>query len=58
MKNSTTILKFEDKGLQQLVSDRTIELAKLAGRLPHEIRQVDYEQAKREIDPNHSQYAM
>ena len=28
---------------------RTRELAALAGRLPHEITQADYEQAKREV---------
>lgn len=28
---------------------RTIELARLAGRKAHQIRQADYEQAKREI---------
>lgn len=33
----------------QRVSDRTLELAKLAGRPPHQIRQADYERAKREI---------
>lgn len=31
------------------VSNRTLELAQLAGRAPHEIRQADYERAKREI---------
>ena len=31
------------------VSDRTLELAKLAGRAPHQISQLDYERAKREI---------
>lgn len=31
------------------VSDRTLELAQLAGRAPHELRQADYERAKREI---------
>jgi hypothetical protein len=31
------------------VSDRTLELAQLAGRAPHEIRQADYERAKREM---------
>ena len=34
------------------VSDRTLELAQLAGRAPHEIRQADYERAKREITGN------
>lgn len=33
----------------QRVSDRTLELAMLAGRAPHQIRQADYERAKREI---------
>ena len=31
------------------VSDRTLELAKLAGRAPHQISRFDYERAKREI---------
>lgn len=34
------------------VSDRTLELAQLAGRAPHELRQADYERAKREIAGN------
>ena len=33
----------------QRVSDRTLELAQLAGRAPHELRRADYERAKREI---------
>lgn len=37
------------RDVQRLVSDRTLELAKLAGRAPHQIRQADYERAKREI---------
>ncbi len=32
-----------------MVHDRTIELALLAGRNSHQIRQVDYERAKREL---------
>lgn len=38
---------YED--VMQRVSDRTLELAQLAGRAPHELRQSDYERAKREI---------
>ena len=34
---------------RQMVYTRTIELAILAGRASHEIRQLDYEQAKREL---------
>ena len=34
---------------RQMVYARTIELACLAGRSSHEIRQFDYEQAKREL---------
>lgn len=43
---------YEDN--MQRVSDRTLELAQLAGRAPHELRQADYERAKREIasDPS------
>ena len=44
---------YED--LQQRVSMRTLELAKLAGRAPHEIKQADYEQAKREMQSDPSQ---
>jgi len=32
-----------------MVYARTIELASLAGRASHEIKQFDYEQAKREL---------
>ncbi len=42
--------KYQD--LQQRVSKRTVELAKLAGRAAHQIKQADYEQAKREIRAN------
>jgi len=34
---------------RQMVYARTIELATLAGRASHEIKQCDYEQAKREL---------
>jgi len=34
---------------REMVYTRTIELASLAGRASHEIRQFDYEQAKREL---------
>ena len=34
---------------RQMVYVRTIELATLAGRASHEIKQSDYEQAKREL---------
>lgn len=44
--------------MQQRVSNRTIELAKLAGRAPHQIKQSDYEQAKRENRPQLMQRAM
>ena len=32
-----------------MVHDRTLELALLDGRSSHQIRQVDYERAKREL---------
>ena len=44
-----TAFRPEIRDIQRLVSDRTLELAKLAGRAPHQIRQADYERAKREI---------
>lgn len=34
---------------RQMVHDRTLELAMLDGRYGHQIKQVDYEQAKREL---------
>ena len=34
---------------RQMVHDRTQELALIDGRNPHQILQVDYERAKREI---------
>jgi methyl coenzyme M reductase gamma subunit len=34
---------------REMVYSRTIELASLAGRASYEIRQHDYEQAKREL---------
>ena len=34
---------------RQMVYARTIELASLAGRASYEIKQFDYEQAKREL---------
>jgi hypothetical protein len=54
--NDPLIVSEQDhEDLQQRVSMRTLELAKLAGRSPHEIKQVDYEQAKREIRSDTSQ---
>lgn len=34
---------------REMVRCRTLELAAIAGRAPHQIKQVDYEQAKREL---------
>lgn len=34
---------------REMVRSRTIELASIAGRGPHQIKQADYEQAKREL---------
>lgn len=34
---------------RDMVSSRTLELASIAGREAHQIRQADYEQAKREV---------
>lgn len=34
---------------RQMVHDRTLELALINGRSSHQIKQVDYEQAKREL---------
>lgn len=34
---------------RQMVHDRTLELALVDGRSNHQIRQVDYERAKREL---------
>jgi hypothetical protein len=39
----------EREDIMKRVSVRTVELAVLAGRASHQIRQGDYEQAKREI---------
>jgi hypothetical protein len=49
MKETTTTEKRQYLDVPKRVSDRTLELAKLAGRAPHQIRQADYERAKREI---------
>jgi hypothetical protein len=49
MKETTMTEKCQCLDVPKRVSDRTLELAKLAGRAPHQIRQVDYERAKREI---------
>jgi RecG-like helicase len=49
MQNTTMIAEQDYEYHMQRVSDRTVELALLAGRAPHEIRQSDYERAKREI---------
>ncbi len=48
MKTLTTVSEKNFEDHQQRVSDRTLELAKLAGRAAHQIKQSDYEQAKRE----------
>ena len=34
---------------RQMVHDRTVELAMIDGRLSHQIKQADYERAKREL---------
>jgi len=34
---------------RQMVHDRTLELAQIDGRNSHQIKQVDYEQAKRDL---------
>ncbi len=34
---------------RQMVHDRTVELASIDGRNSHQIKQVDYERAKREL---------
>jgi len=34
---------------RQMVHDRTLELALIDGRLSHQIKQADYERAKREL---------
>ncbi len=34
---------------RQMVHDRTLELALIDGRSSHQIKQVDYERAKREL---------
>ena len=34
---------------REMVHARTLELAAIAGRKPHQIKQVDYERAKREL---------
>jgi hypothetical protein len=52
MNDLPTICEHEYEDVQYRVSTRTIELAKIAGREPHEIKQKDYEQAKREIHTN------
>jgi hypothetical protein len=42
---------------RSMIYARTVQLATLAGRPPHAIKQVDYEQAKQEFiqEPNHEQ---
>jgi len=37
------------RATREMVHSRTVELASLDGRAPHEIRQADYERAKREV---------
>lgn len=54
--NHPSIISDRDyEDLQERVSMRTLELAKLAGREPHQIKQTDYEQAKREMRSDTSQ---
>jgi hypothetical protein len=49
MQNSSMVAEQDYEYNMQRVSDRTLELARLAGRAPQELRQADFEQAKREI---------
>ncbi len=49
MQDTSMIAEQDYEYDMQRISDRTLELALLAGRAPHEIRQADYERAKREI---------
>lgn len=48
----------ERDGIVERVQARTVELALLAGRASHQIRQGDYEQAKREIPYDSYQYRL
>jgi hypothetical protein len=48
----------EREKIVDLVSARTVELAVLAGRASHQIRQGDYEQAKREISYDAFEYRL
>lgn len=52
MQDTSTSVEPDYEENMRRVSDRTLELAQLAGRAPHEIRQADYERAKREIAGN------
>lgn len=56
MKTQPIVSDSEFQMFQQSVTKRTLELAKIAGRAPHQIRQADYEQAKREIRNYKSQF--
>ena len=49
MQDTSMITEQDYEYNMQRVSDRTLELAQLAGRAPHELRRSDYERAKREI---------
>lgn len=49
MQDKSTSAEKDHEDNMRRVSDRTIELAQLAGRAPHELRQSDYERAKLEI---------
>jgi len=49
MRDTSIATENECEDNMRRVSDRTLELARLAGRAPHELRQADYERAKREI---------
>jgi len=48
----------ERENIMKRVSFRTVELAVLAGRASHQIRQGDYEQAKREISYDAYQFRL
>lgn len=52
MQNTAMTAEQDYEDNMRRVSDRTLELAQLAGRAPHELRQADYERAKREIVGN------
>ncbi|MES2981920.1 MAG: hypothetical protein V4727_06375 [Verrucomicrobiota bacterium] len=49
MKTLDTVSEKKYQDFQQRVAKRTMEIAKLDGRAAHQIKQADYEQAKREV---------